>query len=66
MTLAEAIAAIAVGSKVRSSDGSLYWLEHDKRGPILMGKPAGYGKEVKHVVFTSEHFKLALTWEVLP
>ena len=63
MTLAEAVAAIAAGHKVRASNGGL---EHNKRGPVLMGEPAGYGKPIKHVVFSSEHFASTLTWEILP
>ena len=66
MTLAEAVAAIAAGHKVRASNGGTFWLEHDKRGPVLMGEPAGYGKPIKHVVFSSEHFAQTLTWEILP
>lgn len=31
MILAEAIAAIAAGQKVHSSNGGVFWLEHDKR-----------------------------------
>ena len=66
MTLSEAVAAIAAGHKVRASNGGLFWLEHDKHGPVLMGEPAGYGKSIKHVVFSSEHFAPTLTWEILP
>jgi hypothetical protein len=64
MTLAEAIAAIAAGHKVRASNGVLFWLEWSSRGPVLMGEPAGYGKPIKHVVFSSEHFAPTLTWEI--
>jgi hypothetical protein len=65
MTLAEAITAITAGHKVRASNGGLFWLEHNKRGPVLMGEPAGYGKPIKHVVFSSEHFVQGLGWEIL-
>ena len=67
MTLAEAIAAIQSGKRVRNALGSTFWLDHNSQGqPVLMGQPAGYGKEVKHVVFSSEHFRGNQQWEIAP
>ena len=66
MTLAEAVAAIQAGHRVSNSGGSTFWLERDAKGrPILMGEPAGYGKTVRHLVFSSEHFREDQVWRVV-
>lgn len=65
MTFAEAIAALQAGHKIAMSSGSTFWLEHDAKGPVLMGEPAGYGKPIKHLVFSSEHFRQEQTWTIV-
>lgn len=64
MTLAEAVERIQGGGRMRSSAGSVFWLEHDSQGrPVLMGIPKGYDKPVKNLVLSSEHFNTDLTWD---
>ena len=65
MTFPEAIACIAQGKTVTCS-GATYWLKHDsKNRPVLMGRFPGHPKDVRHIVFSSEHFDTNKTWELV-
>jgi hypothetical protein len=64
MKLSAAIAALEAGQKIANVQGSAFWLETDSKGrTILMGEPAGYGKQVKHLVFGSSDFHD--DWEIV-
>lgn len=66
MTLAEAIAAIQAGNRVRSSAGTVFWLAADTKGrPVLTGQTASMPRPVRHVIFGSEHFDHNLVWEIV-
>ena len=61
----EAVQAIEDGKRVVDSKGTEFWLAHDNKGrPVLMTIPGSYRKEVRHAVFSSEHFDPAVTWTI--
>ncbi len=65
MKLSEAIAAMENGKRVVNSKGTDFWIAHDDKGcPVLMTIPGNYRKEVRHAVFSSEHFDQAVTWAI--
>ena len=64
MRIAEAIAAIDAGKKVKRKDAT-YWLEADSKGrPILMIAPRSDAWMIKHAVISSEHFG-SDEWEIV-
>jgi hypothetical protein len=65
MRLSEAIAALEEGKRIRTAKGSVFWVGFSSKGvPTLYGEPAGYGKTVKHVVFSSEDFRDDRGWQI--
>jgi len=64
MRIAEAIAAIEAGSRVKRKDAT-YWLEADAKGrPCLMIAPRSDNWVIKHAVISSEHFG-SDEWEIV-
>lgn len=67
MTFAQAIAVLTDGHMIRNSNGGCFWLERDKKERIvLVGKPPGYDRPVRNLVFSSEHFEPSLEWSIEP